>query len=321
MHSCASKTLILVNPQAGNRKGAIFLSALEGRLRRDKDSRIELETTRKGPLREQLQEKGHELERLIVVGGDGTVGQALEAIWRLGLSLEVGIVPMGTGNDMARSLGLYDGKEWTLDELFAYLSTSAKKKIDLWTIDGRRSFSNYVSIGMDASVVQGFCKLRSSLETRPWKASKELYFALYFLTWLKRRSHKVPQGTTFSWEDPEGRWQGVEVGGARVLAITNTPYYAAGCLMAPEACLGDGILEVTLFPTMRPYVQLMATRIGPLARMGMQRWWWRRRAKSLELGLSVPTALQVDGEDMSGELGQEKILKIERARQIEILTW
>jgi hypothetical protein len=65
----------------------------------------------------------------------------------------------------------------------------------------------------------------------------------------------------------------------------------------------------------------MATRIGPLARMGMQRWWWRRRAKSLELGLSVPTALQVDGEDMSGELGQEKILKIERARQIEILTW
>lgn len=317
----SSKTLILVNPLAGNKRGTNLLSALRERLTRTTDLQIELEITKRGPFQEQLREKGHHIKRLVVVGGDGTVGQALEAVWRLGLNIEVGIVPVGTGNDMARSLGLYDGKQWSLDRLLAYLQASTKKKVDLWTIEQKKCFGNYMSIGMDASVVNGFCKLRSSLEKSHVRGRKEIYFAMYFFTWLKRRSQKIPNGTTLAWQDRDQRWHRMEIGKARVLAITNTPYYAAGCLIAPEACLGDGFLEVTLFPTMRPYVQLMATRIKGFAKIRMHRWWWRRKAASIELGLSVPTALQLDGEDMAEELGREKLLKIERARQIEVITW
>ena len=46
------------------------------------------------------------MDRVIVAGGDGTIGQVVHGIVEADGELAVGIVPVGTGNDLARSLGL-----------------------------------------------------------------------------------------------------------------------------------------------------------------------------------------------------------------------
>jgi len=52
--------------------------------------------------------------RALVCGGDGTVGSVLSAVGALGVDMPVGVVPLGTGNDLARALG-WDGQSTGAD--------------------------------------------------------------------------------------------------------------------------------------------------------------------------------------------------------------
>lgn len=53
--------------------------------------------------------------RIIVAGGDGTVSLALDAISELERKLPVAILPLGTGNDLSRTLGWGSGHEGSVD--------------------------------------------------------------------------------------------------------------------------------------------------------------------------------------------------------------
>src|SRR5688500_8164591 len=48
-----------------------------------------------------------EFELILVAGGDGSVGRALGTIAELGISTPVALVPFGTGNLLAKDLGIY----------------------------------------------------------------------------------------------------------------------------------------------------------------------------------------------------------------------
>lgn len=314
------RALILVNPQAGNRKGAEWLSALRKlAMGLGPGEQLRVEPTMKEGLAEQMSRMAAGMDSLIVVGGDGTVSQVLETSWVQGLTIPVGIVPLGTGNDMARSLGLYRGRSWRPEEILGYVRGSKTRLVDLWGLQGSVCFSNYLSLGLDAAVVRRFCRLRQWMEGRPGLGKRGFYFLLYIAVWISRLGQRVPEGTVLTWEEETGGEHHKCIGGARVLALTNTPYYAAGALMGPGAELGDGLLEVTLFRHMRHYAELMATRAKALAGIGLQRRWWRVKAKRLEILLPCEAPLQADGEDLSARLKAPRILRVERKGQVRML--
>lgn len=315
------RVLILVNPQAGNREGAEWLSALRDlALRVEPGERLLVEPTVKAGLAAQIQRLATGMDGLIVVGGDGTVSQVLEASWAQGLSMPVGIVPLGTGNDMARSLGLYRGRSWHPEEILEYVRKSKPRPVDLWSLEGDVCFSNYASLGLDAAVVRKFCLLRQWMEKRPGLGKRGFYFCLYIAVWISKVGERIPEGAVLAWEGETGLKHEKSIGRARVLALTNTPYYAAGALMEPGALLGDGLLEITLFSHMRHYAELMATRAKPLARVGLQKRWWRVKARKLEILLPREAPVQADGEDVSPRLGGKRRLMVERKGQVRILV-
>jgi diacylglycerol kinase family enzyme len=312
-------TLILVNPLAGNKLGASWLPTLKERAA-SPGRKVLVATTRKGGIPEQVRELAPGMRVVIMVGGDGTVSEVLDAVCTLGVPPRVGIVPLGTGNDLARSLGLYRGRRWALEEVFGYLESTRTRAVDLWSVDHRLTFSNYASVGLDAAVVRRFCRIRRWIQSPPGLGKRPFYFAMYVLSWGLHLKSRIPPGSRLEWEDDSGREGSVDVGGARVLSITNTPYYAAGALTDPLGRLEDGLVEVTLFPHMRHYGELMAMRIPAWGRRGIQNRWWRVRARWADLHLPPGTPIQADGEDVTDLLDGSGVLAIRRRGQVEVLV-
>jgi len=120
--------------------------------------------------------------RILICGGDGTVGWVLNAIDKTDIKIlpQIGIHPLGTGNDLARVLGWglkYVGDEHEVDDLLNDFQQAKVVPFDRWkvTVENTGFFkkklppkvlhmNSYVSVGCDAQVVLNFHKHR---ETTP----------------------------------------------------------------------------------------------------------------------------------------------------------
>ncbi|XP_059098066.1 diacylglycerol kinase epsilon-like [Tigriopus californicus] len=186
-HNRPWRPLIVVgNTKAGNNDGGFFLNAFRGVL-----NPIQVIDLNERPMEDaihlcQLLEPTRCL--IIVAGGDGTIGWTLNTIDKLGVEQhpEIALLPLGTGNDLARTLGYGSGGEITdISQLLDLLQTANRLEsipLDRWRVTVRsdhphysfkrplvppRSITeifvqNYLSIGVDALVTYNFHNARDS---------------------------------------------------------------------------------------------------------------------------------------------------------------
>jgi diacylglycerol kinase (ATP) len=164
------------------------------------------------------------VEVLAVVGGDGLVGLAAGACAGTGTAL--GIVPSGTGNDGARSLGV------PLDTAgaVAALLGSDRRRIDLIRVDpvGRIVLGS-VPAGLDARIA-----------ARAAALPKWLGPAVYAVATVP----EIPRLRTMDYElELDGETWRTR---AHVVAVCNTDHYGGGMLIAPGADPTDGLLDVVV---------------------------------------------------------------------------
>ncbi len=102
----------------------------------------------------------------VACGGDGTVGWVMNKLHEVNLKPVIHVIPIGTGNDMARSLqwgGGYDGED--IFEVLRPMAHAPIVKMDRWLITGSEEehiFSNYFSIGIDAEIALSFHQKRNA---------------------------------------------------------------------------------------------------------------------------------------------------------------
>lgn len=167
-------------------------------------------------------------QALIACGGDGTIHLALQAVANTGVPL--GIIPVGTGDDNARSLGIPRGDVVAAADVIADGRT---RTVDCGVVrqEGQdpRYFLNVLSIGFDSEVNE-----RANALSWPKGQAKYLIATLAELrTFRPAAFHMVIDG------------QSIDTS-AMLVAVGNGVSYGGGMKVCPDAVHDDGLLDMTV---------------------------------------------------------------------------
>lgn len=166
----------------------------------------------------------------LACGGDGTVHQVLQVA--VARDCVLGVIPAGTGNDNARSMGIDSSRltEWTRD-LAAMIRTGASTRVDvaLITRGQEREWSlGVTSTGFDSAVNE-----RADRMTRLRGTPRYIAALLGELSDFRTYDYVVTiDGETVSGE-------------ALLVAVGNGANYGGGMRICPAAVMTDGMLDIT----------------------------------------------------------------------------
>ena len=217
--------------------------------------------------------------RVALVGGDGTVNQLLPAF--LANDLCLALVPQGSGNDVARALGVA-GMPW--HEALKFAEQAPPQAMDvgwLHTTDGQRPFLSSLTVGFDSAV--GF----KALHGPRWLRGLPRYLLATF------RELSALQ----TW-DMQVSLDGVPVhSGTTLFASTlNTPTYGSGMPAVPQAQINDGELDLLVAGKFNvPQTLVMLPRLLMALHLSHPRV-LTRRFKTMEITSAQALPLATDGE-------------------------
>ncbi|HEY2138450.1 MAG TPA: diacylglycerol kinase family protein [Chthoniobacterales bacterium] len=222
------KTCIILNPSAGSVQHVDEIVARLGRLpnaeirvtgRRGSAERFARTAIRQGR------------ETIVAAGGDGTLNEVINGIGENVTKARVGLIPLGTGNDFARTIGVPTDLEAAID-LIAAKKTRAVDLVRV-TSDEVRYFVNVSAGGFSGLVDE---KLTSKMK-KTWGPLAYLRGAAAALCDL--RAYR----TTLAFDNSDSLMLDLYN-----VVVANGRYVAGGRMIAPEASVDDGLLDIVLIP-------------------------------------------------------------------------
>ena len=267
---------VVFNPHSGKGRGAQFVTpVLEGLAGA---SRVEHGLTR-GPgdearLAREAIERG--FRRIVAVGGDGTWSNVGNAILRSGAPARLGLVPGGTGCDLAKTLGIPPRDVQACCRIVLEGHTRA---IDVGRIEDRY-FLNIAGFGYDVAVLED-----------SWSVAYLEGSALYLYCALRQLGSY--RGFTVETE-ADGRPLGKRE--LLMLVVANARVFGGGFKIAPRADVEDGRLEAVAFGNMG-----LGGRVSALVRLLRGTHLHHPQVESvsaarLVLRFPAPPAYETDGE-------------------------
>ena len=136
------RLLVLFNPNAHSGSDPNAPAAFEEKLRAAGFDVVMQQLDKKGGVDAAVDEFARGCDAIVIGGGDGTMGSALPAIMKA--DVPMGVWPLGTANDFARSLGIENE-----DDTLATLEAWNERCIDVADVNGHY-FINNVTIGLPA---------------------------------------------------------------------------------------------------------------------------------------------------------------------------
>jgi diacylglycerol kinase (ATP) len=283
-----SKTCIILNPSAGSVKDADGLIARLGSL---DDAEIRLTDKRGSATRLARAAIKKGIETIIAAGGDGTLNEVVNGVGENLTDVRVGLLPLGTGNDFGRSIGVPVDLEAAIEVIRA----GETRAIDLVrvTSDEVRYFVNVSAGGFSGLVDE---KLTPEMK-KNWGPLAYLRSAAAALSEL--RAYR----TTLALDNAES----ITLDLYNVV-VANGRYVGAGTLIAPEASIDDGLLDVILIQK-RPAreLALLLPQIALGTHLASDAIVFRRAAK-LTVNSKPGMWFNVDGELVGNEPARFEIM-------------
>lgn len=315
------KFVFLINPISGGGLGKeihSFLPEIMASMNYS-DDQWKAEFTTADGQEEQILNALSCTETLIAVGGDGTVSSVLSVMIssEYAKSVKIGLIPLGTGNDLARVLNLYKPYvDKGILFLVRRLLQAKARPFDIWKVNGKLAFANYFSGGIDARIAHDFNLDRATgvISSKSVIANRLHYVKCFF----SDRSYRLKRGM-LKYVDENGDPQSRGIDRSRTIIIGNIPSFAGGSNPFYKSDMADGLLEVVCVPSMPKFLVAIAVGTIPVIGNLVKKYFLKtRKAKSVELDFAEDEFLQLDGEDLSGKVGGK--VKIDFACKVQILS-
>jgi|GEM_PF-609182 len=304
-------TLCVLNPTAGNgeplQRWPRVASLMESfGITCDLLSRYE-ESPGAQVVRRLEQEGAGRYAAIVGVGGDGTHSNVMNALMAFRSSRPeitlppYAMIPMGTGNSIAKSFGLDSHEDIFTSDLRRAVATiryGADYLMDLGRLD-QAWFVNALTIGLDSSILREHNRRKEEMSKVP--LLRRLIRGNLLYTWcagVRLWRQRLIEAQI----DVDGNpwYSGTVVN----LVINNTRVYAGEFVLCPDAFANDGLLEVVVIAGHTDYLKkyLLSFRTHPRQIRTMPERFRRESAmkqgKRIEVRLSRPEPAQFDGEEL-----------------------
>lgn len=270
-----AKALLLINPHSRSGSDTDIQEGIE--LLRNAGTDVIVKMIDESATAAQLIESLHnDIQLVIIGGGDGTINSALPALYRF--KLRLGILPLGTANDLARSLGI----PADIDEAFKIIYENNYCKTNLGVVNGRYFF-NVAHIGLGVKVTE---ELTPDLKKR-WGVFS--YLKAIFSAFKNQKKFYL----TLKTGEQNHRLRSIQ------LAVGSGRYYGGGNIIDEDSEIDDGLLRLySLYPL--TFWQLLTC--APLLRFGKHkqiRKTFTLSGKEIEIITAPPLEIHADGEHIS----------------------
>ncbi len=277
---------LIVNPLSGGKKVETYLPRIREILGKGNSLSFAVTKEKNGALVEAKRAAREGYDLIVVCGGDGTLNEVINGVVSTNNSIPIGFIPCGTSNIYALSAGIpFDPIQACEIILEKYV-----RKIDLGkagTGTSARYFVSMAGIGYDASVIQS---LNPNLVRTFGGVPAHIIAGL--------RELIKYNGTELSITLDGSSCRGFQA------IISNGSFYGISSILAPEADMSDGYLDVILFKNGRKR-DILRYVFGILRECHLHfKDVEYIRAKKIDIDAVGEVWIQVDGETM-GTLPQK----------------
>ena len=226
--------------------------------------------------------------RIIAVGGDGTINEVVNGFLIDGRPINheavLAILPLGTGSDFQKSLGIE-----TLDDAIKLIAQERPSAIDIGRVEyqspeGRRDsrfFANVVSFGMGGEVA---ARAKNIVSTVSGKGAFLLATARVFFAYQPKTCELEVDGHA------HGPFTITNI------AIGNGRYHGGGMHVCPKALLDDGELEVTVIEALSSYELIRDIKVLYSPNLYVHPKTHHLRGKRVAARSAQTVSIEVDGE-------------------------
>lgn len=265
------RALLLVNNKSRN--GASQCEMALERLRAHGIEPIHAECDRKEDMTSLILDHAGEVDSVVVGGGDGTINAA--ALGVIQANLPLGILPLGTANDLARTLGI----PFDLDGAADVIAAGRTRKIDLGMVNGE-PFFNVASIGLSAELAK---RLTRDIKRRWGRLG---YAIVAFQVLLQAR----PFSATIIGETERVRVKTLQI------AVGNGRFYGGGNAVEKDAAIDDQHLDLYSLEFEKAWKLALMARSFRYGEHGAWDEVRAVRAKEFDIRTRRPRSVNADGE-------------------------
>lgn len=289
----AKRVLLIVNPKSGDGIAVRWVADMVSMLSKKYDFVTVYFSKKQGDILNIASGYSGEYEAMVVVGGDGSLNEAIGGILLSGTDIDLGYVPTGTVNDFATSHGIPKNIKMALEKI----ADGEPKKCDVGSLNGR--FFSYVA-AFGAFTDVAYLTSQKSKET----FGKIAYVAEAATRILKLKPIKMTY-----------ELGGERISGEYIYGMASNSKTISGIVFygsEGEEFLRDGELEITLVKYPFSSSELSAALVGLINPSANTKQVVKFRASSIKFEFEEETPFTVDGE-FGGSFSSVDIKNIEGA--------
>ncbi|MGI8650612.1 MAG: lipid kinase [Rubrobacter sp.] len=220
---------------------------------------------------------GDGYEMIILGGGDGTISSTVDHL--VGREVVLGLLPLGTANDFARTLGIPPDIEGACETI----ASGKLVDVDLG-LAGANYYVNVASMGLGVGVTQA---LSPGLKRRVGALA-------YPLAAVRAFFDHEPFAASITF--PDGDHEPIELSRLLQVAVGNGRFYGGGLAVSPEAGMDDGTLDIYAIELGRHRDLFGIARYIRSGDFISTDCVYRYRTKRIKIETSPPQKVNVDGE-------------------------